>query len=217
VIKAIFGENGDGSSSYPVGSGSWATFWYGHSYTTNDTRYFSGFAYQSPAHPPGTEEVDDPPSAKATLTQATFRLENSRWAKVVTQRDLGDLGARGRADSVDAKRSVQSYTVAPNQFVLAVPTDAQIEQGVVQKNYEILRHEPDGHWNYFGTIEAGTDDSAGCDGGRVFPCNAVSGKIAFVAAEGMPEIRVTLDHGGNAPEILTYRFSTEESSYQITH
>lgn len=220
VIEAIFQDPGDGSASYPVGNGSWATFWFGHAYQVDGKRYYTGFVEQSPDHlGPGAPE-DDPPSAKATLTQATFVLRDSSagWKFVGAQRSIGEVGGRGHADAVDASREPLMQPIARRRLLVAVPTDAAIEQGTVQKNYELLLRTPDGAWSHVGTVNAGHDDSAGCDEGRAFPCTATTGRISFGSGGGdMPAIRVALQPvapQAPAAQVLTYQFDPATSKYR---
>lgn len=216
VLEAIYQDPGNRSASYEVGNGSRATYWFGHTYEVGSKRYYTGFAEQSPDRL-GSDVQDDPPSAKATLTQATFvSTPDNNWAFSGAQRFVGEVGARGRADAVDSTRSSIARRVAPGRLLLAVPTDSSIEQGTVQKNYELLLRAADGAWSHVGTVNAGQDDSAGCDEGRAFPCAPVTGRLSIDAGDGMPTLRVELRPGttGSAPRTVIYRFDSSTSIYQ---
>lgn len=220
VIEAVFQNPGDRSASYEVDNGSWATYWYGHTYQVDGKAHFTGFVEQSPDRIGTDPSAEDPPSAKATLTQATFTSDaaHSGWTFVGAQRSIGEVGSRGRADAVDTERTPVTHEIAPGRLLLAVPTNAAIEQGTVQKNYEVLLRGAEGKWAHVGTINAGHDDSAGCDGGRVFPCAPVTGRMTFERdANGMPAIRVSLEPGtakAPAARVVRYRFDTSTSTYR---
>ena len=216
VLEAVYQDPGDRSSSYEVGNGSRATYWFGHTYELNGKRYYTGFVEQSPDHL-GSDVQDDPPSAKATLTQATFTAPPGKgWVFIGAQRFVGEVGARGRADQVDDSRAPVSRPAAAGRLLLAVPTNAAIEQGTVQKNYEVLLRAPDGAWSHVGTVSAGLDDSAGCDQGRAFPCAPVTGRFSFDAGGDMPAVRVELAPADSkaAPRTVFYRFDPATSMYR---
>lgn len=110
------------------------------------------------------------------------------------------------------------HPIARGRFVLAIPTNAAVEQGTVQKNYEVLLRAADGSWSHAGTVNTGYDDSAGCDEGRVFPCAPVRGRMTFVPGDrGMPDLQVSLEPGSpHAPaaRVVTYHFNHVTSTYQ---
>lgn len=219
VIEAVFQHPGDRSASYDVENGSRATYWFGYAYDVAGKRYYTGFVEQTPDHLGANADADDPPAAKATLTQATFVRNSSHadWDFVGAQRFVGEVGGRGRADAPDETRRAVLHDVSPGRFLLAVPTNAAIEQGTVQKNYEVLLRANDGAWAHVATVNAGVDDSAGCDGGRVFPCAGTTGHIEFVTTRDMPSIRVTLSPQGNTSSrehTVTYTFDSASSTYQ---
>lgn len=220
VIEAIFEQPGDHSASYEVDNGSRATYWYGHAYETAGKRYFTGFVAQSPDDFGKTADADDPPAAKATLTQATFKAGSAAepWVFVAAQHLVGEFGARGQADAVDASRNTEMFAIGPGRLVLAIPTDAAIEQGTVQKNYEVVVRAADGAWRYAGTVPAGVDDSAGCDQGRAFPCASARGRMKFVPGATMPNIEVTLQLLAPSAQSVgsksVYRFDPKSSLYQ---
>lgn len=219
VLETIFHTPGDRSSSYEIANGSWASYWYGQTYEVEGNRYFTGFAEQSPEHAPGAE-ADDPPSAKAKLGQATFLNKDGAWVSVGTQVGFAQVGGRGRADAVDKTRDVVVRAVAGGRMLLAIPTDAAIEEGTVGKDYELLLRQTDGKWGHAGTVAAGSDDSAGCDDGRAFPCAPVTGRLEIPPSDGaMPDITVTLIHGGpkpDGPQQVIYRFDPNSSQYRST-
>lgn len=222
VIDAIFQNPGDHSSSYEVDNGSWATYWFGYRYDVDGVPHFTGFVEQSPDRMGGDANVDHAPAAKATLTQATFKAPDMQtgWAFLGAQRSVGEVGARGRADAVDPARKPLAHRVGAGRLVVAVPTNASIEQGTVQKNYEVLLRTTDGMWSHAGTLQAGHDDSAGCDEGRAFTCTPIVGRLAYVGESGlMPLIRITLvpsDSTSSTPEVVTYRFDARTTTYQPT-
>lgn len=220
VIEAIFEKPGDRSDSYEVDNGSRATYWYGQAYDVAAQHYFTGFVAQSPDHFGKAADAEDPPAARATLTQATFKSGSAAepWTVVAAQHSVGEFGARGQADGVDGSRKAEIFSIGSGRIVLAVPTDAPIEQGTVQKNYEVVVRASDGAWSYAGTVPAGVDDSAGCDQGRAFPCAAMRGRLEFVPGSSMPDIEVTLQPLApvkkSAGSKLVYRLDPKSSLYQ---
>lgn len=219
VLEAIFHTPGDRSSSYEIANGSWASYWHGRTYEVEGSRYFTGFAEQSPDHA-ADMEADDPPSAKAKLGQATFLSKDGAWVLVGTQVAFGQVGGRGRADAVDKKRDAVVRAVGGGRILLAIPTDAAIEEGTVGKNYELFLRQTDGKWSHVGTVAAGSDDSAGCDDGRAFPCAPTTGRLEIPTSDGaMPGLTVTLTNGGakpGTPQQVIYRFDPNSSQYRST-
>ena len=219
VIEAIFQNPGDRSASYEVDNGSWATYWFGHTYQVDGKPHYTGFVEQSPDRLGSEAAANDPPSAPATLTQATFTADGTPgWTFLGAQRAIGEIGSRGRADAVDRARTPVTHEIGPGRLLLAVPTNSAIEQGTVQKNYEMLMRAADGAWTHVGTVNAGHDDSAGCDGGRVFPCAPVSGRMTFEGGNGsVPSIHVALEPGGSKADgarVVIYRFDPSTSTYR---
>lgn len=185
-------------------------FWVGHVYELQGVRHYTGFAYFSGA--------DAAPDTKAVLAQASFIDTGTAapdWKHVVTQASAGEFGARGRALAVDSNRSIQSFPIADGRLLLAIPVDGPIEQGVVPKLYEILLRSSDGRWIPAGPIEAGWDDSAGCDEGRAFPCSPAQGELRFTRRDGVwPDIVVELTRAlPSSKQTHHYRFDERHAIY----
>ena len=47
VMHTIYQVDGQGKDSYEVANGSVATYWYGHAFELNGTRYFTGFTWDT--------------------------------------------------------------------------------------------------------------------------------------------------------------------------
>ena len=189
-------------------------FWFGHSYTFRGVPHYTGFAYF-----PGTTA----PAATAVLADATFLASGTgraaTWAPVISEPDIGAVGGRGRAYGIDTGRQATSSTSRDGRLVLAIPVDGAIEQGVVPKLYEVLIRTPDARWHHAGTLDAGFDDSAGCDEGRAFRCAPVRGELKFDGPRAsVPDILITLRTAGNEPpQSARYGFDPNTSTYNVVH
>ncbi|WP_460830694.1 hypothetical protein [Lysobacter humi (ex Lee et al. 2017)] len=180
-------------------------------YAVDGVQHFTGFAYF-----PGNPE----PTATAVLGQVTYLLSASKsgtkWKEVLAEPNIGSIGARGRAYAVDRGRPVVTAAIGAQHRVVAVPVDGAIEQGVVPKLYEILVRTADARWHHAGTLEAGADDSAGCDDGHAYPCAPIKGSIAFAPKQGgLPDIVVTLS-GRGAPGAPREHYRYDPHTRQYT-
>lgn len=185
-------------------------FWVGRAYELNGVHHYTGFAYFA--------GPDAAPDTKALLAQSTFIAVGtgaSAWKHVVTQAAAGEFGARGGALAVDSSRAMHSFPTADGRLLLAVPVDGPIEQGVVTKAYEVLLRSSDGRWSPAGTIEAGWDDSAGCDEGRAYPCAPAQGALRFAQGHGAwPDVVVELTRTRpTSMQAHRYRFDERRAVY----
>lgn len=185
-------------------------FWTADAYTVEGVRHFTGFAYF-----PGAE-----PAETAVLGQVTYLLATPQigatWKEVLAEPNVGSVGARGRAYAVDPRRAVVTSTPSPRDRIIAVPVDGAIEQGIVPKLYEILVRTADARWHHAGSIEAGADDSAGCDDGRAYPCAPIEGSLAFATTQGgLPDIIVTLA-GGSAHDASREQYRYDPNTRRYT-
>lgn len=204
VMYFIYGKDGDGATSYEIENGSVATYWYGHQFDLGGKHYYAGFAYATPEQfgESGTGLPD--PGARVALANATFVLsrpgEEKPWSVVGSEQWIGEFGGAEQADRVDASRPALEHVTRDGIYLLAVPT-VSLQSGVDLSGYAIFRFQPgeledveDRHWRYLGTVPAGEDNAAACDGGEVMPCAKSTGTLAFVDGQGaMPDLAVTFE------------------------
>ena len=65
--------DGQGKDSYEVANGSVATYWYGHAFELNGTRYFTGFTWDTRERYGKPGEDDAGPDTQVNLAEATTR------------------------------------------------------------------------------------------------------------------------------------------------
>ncbi len=235
VLYFIYNKDGDGATSYEIENGSTATYWYGHEFDLGGKRYFTGFAYDTPEKYGNDQDEGYPdPDAKVTLTSATFLLSRpgteKPWSFVGAERWIGEFGGYEKADGIDASRKPISHETTDGQLVLAIPTRS-FQSGHELAGYAMFRFQPgelddveDRHWRYLGTVDAGGDNSAACDGGEVMPCVSSTGTLAFEKGTGvMPDIVMsyegtTIEAPGKTRELgeqdrTVYRYVPERKEY----
>lgn len=61
VLYFISNVDGDGATSYEVANGSWIHYWYGFQFELGGTRYYTGFAWETPERF-GAESQDHSPA-----------------------------------------------------------------------------------------------------------------------------------------------------------
>ncbi|WP_193390936.1 hypothetical protein [Stenotrophomonas indicatrix] len=203
VLYFIYDVDGDGAVSYEVANGSVATFWFGHAFELAGTRYYTGFAWNTPQKygKPGEDETG--PDSQVTLTEATFTLTGDKpdrpWVFKGAEPWIGTVGAYGTAPDIDSKRKPLEYRTPAGKLVLAVPTST-FATGTSIESYTVLVFNPDYEksedgqvWASAGTVITGEDNSAACDEGQVMPCVSNRGVLAFstVAGSDLPTITVT--------------------------
>lgn len=183
-------------------------FWTGHAYTVRGVQHYTGFAYFG-----GNAE----PTSTAVLGQVTYLAskDGATWKEVLVEPNIGEVGARGRAYGIDPQRAVVEHAATDGQRLLAIPVDGAIEQGAVPKLYDILVRTPDARWHYAGNVDAGVDDSAGCDEGRAYPCAPVEGMLAFSPSrQRFPDVVVDLrGNGVQSPARERYRYDPATGRY----
>lgn len=203
VLYFIYQVDGDGATSYEVANGSVATFWFGHAFELAGTKYYTGFAWNTPAKYGKPGEDDAGPESQVTLTEATFTLTGTAagkpWVFKGMERSIGKTGAYGNPPTIDTKRTPIEHRTAAGKLLLAVPTRV-LDGGSSISGYEILAFNPhygqdsndDQVWAYLGSVITGEDNAAACDDGQVMPCISSQGEIAFGGAAGsdLPTITV---------------------------
>lgn len=207
VLYFIYQVDGDGATSYEVANGSVATFWFGHAFELAGTRYYTGFAWNTPNKygKPGEDEAG--PTTQVTLTEATFTLTgttpNRPWVFKGMERDIGSIGAYGTAAQIDGKRKPVEYRTPAGKLLLAVPTTS-VDAGSSIDGYALLLFNPhyeqekddDRVWAFVGSVVTGEDNAAACDGGAVMPCIGSDGVLAFSAAPGSDLPRINIQRSG---------------------
>lgn len=236
VLYFIYQRDGDGARSYEIDGGRIVSYWLGHAFDFKGRHYFTGFANSTAGD--GGEEADDGLMApgRVAISQATLvQVDDGgqpAWSRPDTDGYVGEFGTNDHADAVDATREVQSHETADGRLLLAVPTK-QFESGVAITSYALFVFDPDNvdqlkhrSWGYLGTIVAGTDNAAACDGGAVMPCAASTGTLTFEDAggkAGLPTLKIVPAGQASAgpgevrtlgpADALTYDFDANAGSY----
>lgn len=202
VLQAIYRIGGQGRASYDAGDGSEVAYWTGHAFELGGKRYFAGFAYMTPESfgADGENAVTEREDAVA-ISQATYTLSGEggapAWTLAATDGYVGEFGRNGQAEAVDETRSAEQHATRDGRLLLAVPTTG-FANGVALRAYALLVFDPDGvalprerPWRYAGSVPAGEDNAAACDGGAVMPCVASTGTLAFLPDDGgLPAVQV---------------------------
>ena len=200
VLRAVYRKDGDGSASYEIGNGAWASYWYGHAFEKDGRKYFTGFVYSTGSYSP--EDAIAGPGDQVSISQATYVMapEGSVavWEFAGAERDIGRFGGHEKGNAVDQNEVPVTYATPDGGYLLAVPA-WYLEAGVVIKTAEIFRLDRQHRWRYLSSITTGEDNSAGCadDPGEGLPPCAVSlGRLLFRMRtdDTMPSI-VVAKHG----------------------
>ncbi len=233
VLYFISNVDGDGALSYETVNGSWINYWLGFPFEVGGTRYFTGFAWQTPdKYTPEQKQAPAAPETKVTLSDATFVLgdANSKtpWKLQGSEPSIGEFGGFERADELDPKRKLQTWMTPSGDMLLAVPT-WYLVSGSTMRTIQILLfnpHELDGtndkRWRYLATLEAGTsnDGSCGPDEPGNIPCVDTTGTLSFANVEGsdLPVLTVSLTGTGATPGDSTteYRYDPAHTTYRST-
>ncbi|WP_093138183.1 hypothetical protein [Pseudoxanthomonas sp. GM95] len=229
VLYFISNVDGDGALSYEIGNGSWINYWFGFPFELDGTRYYTGFAWETPEDFSDRKEPKYPaPGDTVTITQATFTANppgsEKPWKFHDNQHSVGEFGGNGKGNTLDETRKPQSARTSEGNLLLAVPT-WYLVSGTRMQNFELLLFNPhdlentdNKRWTYVGSLYAGEDNSAACDtdaGG--IKCVTRTGTLAFSSQSGdpMPTLRITTE-GGPAAEIAEYRYDASRNTYQPT-
>ena len=117
-----------GQDSYEVANGSVATYWYGHAFELNGTRYFTGFTWDTRERYGKPGEDDAGPDTQVNLAEATYTLTGSTpdkpWQFRGMTNTIGNFGAYEKPEFVDPKRKPVEYRTPAGQLVLACPPTA---------------------------------------------------------------------------------------------
>ncbi len=235
VLYFIYQIDGKGADSYEVANGSIATYWFGHAFELDGTRYFTGFAWDTREKygKPGEDDVG--PETQVNLAEATFTLTGSSperpWQFRGMEHTIGQFGAYERPENVDTRRKPLEYRTPAGKLLLAVPTEG-FENGVNFEGYALFvfnigpRDElKDNVWTYVGSLLTGDDNAAACDGGEVMPCATRSGKLGFAAQAGSDMPRLTVTPSGTmitgpgktrqlgAADTVTYVYDAAKKKY----
>ena len=203
VLYFVYQRDGDGAHSFQVEGGAVVSYWYGHAFDLKGEHYFTGFTTRSA----GTEgpEADSTmmEAGHVAIGQATLVKRDqdgeARWSQIATDGFVGEFGQSDQPEPIDNSREAVSHELSDGRLLLGVPTRV-FDDGVAFYGYAMFVFNRSGQpqtpfrvWTYAGTIQAGSDNSAACEGG-VLTCAVSTGQPSFEPApEGaMPRIRVAL-------------------------
>ena len=228
VLSLISDVDGDGALSYPIVNGATINHWHAHAFQSQQTRYYTGFAWLSPSVYGSAQAHYPEPGQQAVLAQATFVLTpgaEPAWRWEGSELDIGAFGGYGRGNRVDTARQVQSWPMPDGDLLLVVPA-LYDDSGITQRTLELLHFSgtlpqggDDRRWRHLGTLDAGSDNSASC--GEANPriaCRDVTGQLRFVAEPGqaLPVIWLAFpENAGKAPmHTVQYRFDPQARQYR---
>lgn len=240
VMASIFQIDGKGETTYEVENGRIATYWFGHAYESEGTRYYTGFAWQTApryATPADAESQEEPgPGTRVNLAEATFVLadpaSDKPWKFRGMEPTIGEFGAYERGEEVDTRRKPREHRTPAGKLLLAVPTTS-FDNGITSDGYALLVFNPerlkndiDGDvWTYVGSLLTGEDNSAACADGDVMPCTSSTGELVFSqdGRQDMPTVTVkpsgTTISGPNktrqlgAADVTAYAFDAASKAY----
>lgn len=237
VLYTIYRHDGDGAVTYQLDSGATVAYWLGHAFELKGKQYFTGFTTKTAdAEGPEGDDAGMMEPGAVALGQATFTRvkqgEREVWSNPDTDGFIGQFGSNDQPDPVDTARKVQSQTTQDGRLLLAVPTRS-FANGEEARSFAILLFDPDSvdalpyrSWGYLGSVAAGSDNSAACDGGAVMTCASSQGALSFEAADagGLPAVKVALSGKAVAgpgtlrdlgpADAVTYRFDAKAGRYQ---
>ena len=205
-MHTIYQVDGQGKDSYEVANGSVATYWYGHAFELNGTRYFTSFTWDTRERYGKPGEDDAGPDTQVNLAEATYTLTGSTpdkpWQFRGMTNTIGNFGAYEKPEFVDPKRKPVEYRTPAGKLVLAVPTDG-FDNGTSFTGYALFVFNPgprdelkDKVWTYVGSVNTGSDNSAACADGDVMPCVSSQGELSFAAHGGSDMPRISIKVSG---------------------
>lgn len=235
VMHTIYQVDGQGKDSYEVANGSVATYWYGHAFELNGTRYFTGFTWDTRERYGKPGEDDAGPDTQVNLAEATYTLTGSTpdkpWQFRGMTNTIGNFGAYEKPEFVDPKRKPVEYRTPAGKLVLAVPTDG-FDNGTSFTGYALFVFNPgprdelkDKVWTYVGSVNTGSDNSAACADGDVMPCVSSQGELSFAAHGGSDMPRISIKVSGTtitgpgktrqlgAADTVTYHYDAAGKKY----
>lgn len=232
VLEDIYGEKGDGSSSYalaPYNGGHVVSLWYPYHFKIAGHQYYVGLTVLEPSE--GSSSYDG-----ILFGQMTYRLETaggkSFWTIFHGSRVVAEVHGQMKADQIDKSRTAKDYVTSDQHLVLAIPT-THFEAGETINTFTIFAFDPAKNdlgdyksWQYLGTVAAGGDNSANCGEGLPTPCVSSTGSLSFArpVSGSMPVIRVNLTGtevegpgktrtlGPN--DAVTYKFNKTKRQYE---
>lgn len=200
ILYFVYERDGDGAHSFEVDGGDIISYWFGHAFDFGGRHYFTGFTARSagPESDSTTMEPGHVAVGQATLVQVD-KGGLPAWSQLATDGYVGEFGRNDQPDAIDESRRPESHDLGDGRLLLAVPT-RQFDDGIAATGFAMFLFDPDNvdslafrTWGYVGTIPAGSDNSAACEGG-VLTCAVSTGAMSLETDPGsqLPAIRVTL-------------------------
>ncbi|MCD9030010.1 hypothetical protein LDO26_17610 [Luteimonas sp. BDR2-5] len=235
VLYFVYERDGDGAHTFQVEDGDVVSYWYGYSFDLKGEHYFTGFTSRSVGSDGPLSDGTTMEPGRVAIGQVTLvrsdRSGQAGWSRIAADGYVGEFGQSDQPEAVDESRRAVSHELSDGRLLLAVPTRL-FDDGVAVFAYAILVFDRNGApqapfrlWSYAGTIQAGSDNSAACEGG-VLTCAASTGQLSFEpAAEGaLPRIRVALSgetvsgpghtRALRPEDALVFDFDTNAERYQ---
>jgi hypothetical protein len=226
VLFDIYKEKIEEVSGSQLSDGRYVSYWNGQPFSYQGKNYFVAFTEATPA-----SEIEYPaPEDKVDISQATYEQMEGKWTLKTTQADVGKFGSNNKPPVVDVVKKTAVFQNMQGKLFLATPSVIFANTGMQFFSNEIFVFSPDnGKWKYLGSVEAGSDNAAGCahetDSATKTKCATSSGILQFSLVEGSswPELKVflkgtRLDDNGNLIALseknaVTYRYGEKSSSY----
>ena len=128
VMHTIYQVDGQGKDSYEVANGSVATYWYGHAFELNGTRYFTGFTWDTRERYGKPGEDDAGPDTQVNLAEATYTLTGSTpdkpWQFRGMTNTIGNFGAYESPSSSTPSASPSNIARRPASWCWPCPPTA---------------------------------------------------------------------------------------------
>lgn len=223
VLAAVYGTGAKAGTA--LADGRDVGFWRGYAYRVAGEDRYTAFV---DAVAPGANGMPQP-DQQVEIAQVTYTLRDGAWQPAAPQTGVGRFGGMGRAPEADTGRVELTYTVAPDEALLALPSTTVATGGVRVRGHEVFLYAAaDGAWRHLGTVQSGVDYSASCRQGPSTPdteCVRNNGSLRFEApaAGGMPDIVVNFtgstrgDDGAiraaGPDDARTYRYDAAIAAY----
>lgn len=230
VLADIYKKPIQEGTDNQLSDGRYVSYWSGSQFTLNGKKYFVAFSDATPE-----SEIEYPaPEDMVNISQATYELVGNEWKLKAVQHDVGKFGSNNKAPMINSDQRTVASKGVKNNLMLATPSLMLAMSGTQLYFYEIFSFSiKDYQWKYLGSVQAGYDNSAGCDheddSAIKTKCVRNTGTPLFTATENMnwPELKVTfqgtdLDKDGNVITLttnnsVTYTFDDKSSSYKPSH
>jgi len=226
VLADVYKQTVAKVSDSQLSDGRYVGYWNGQQYTLDGKNYFVAFTEATPP-----SEIEYPaPEDKVTISQATYEFTDGQWQLKSVQADVGQFGGNNKAPVANTAAKTAVFENARGKLFLAAAYVVLANEGIQLSSREIFALSPEsGKWKYLGSIDTGSDNSAGCsreaDSAIKTKCASNTSTLEFSTIENSnwPVLKVIregteLDDKGNlialsGKDSVTYRYEEKNSGY----